>query len=220
MSALVLALLLAGTSGDPVAAATAKWRAAVQAVRSDAPSPRASIAEKMRHLIRLDEVTRQNLWIMDDPALTPDQQRSAGMIIGLEMRAIDGHTTRTLKALLPRSGWFDNHVDGRFVTHGAWLIAQHSPDPAFRRQALALMARRLATGGVDARDYALSFDRVRRDEGKPQRFGSQFTCRDGHLALEPLEDESRVDAFRERIGWSQTLAETLGDHEVGKPCVQ
>jgi hypothetical protein len=36
----------------------------------------------------------------------------------------------------------------------------------------------------------------------------------------PIEDETAVDTEREKIGWSQTLAETKGDNEIGKPCVQ
>jgi hypothetical protein len=104
------------------------------------------------------------------------------------------------------------------VTHGAWLIAQHSPDTAFREYALGKMSTLLWSGDVDARDYALTFDRVQIRKGLPQRYGSQARCLDGALVLQPIADESAVNAAREAIGWAQTLEETRGDLEIGKRC--
>ena len=221
MFAFALALAVSTGSNDVVvSAAVETWRKAVEGVRNQIPDNATSDKERMRHLILLDEVTRQHLWMIDDPKLTPDQQQRAGLIIGAEMNAIDEQNTRILKTLLPKSGWFDNQTHGRQVTHGAWLIAQHSPDPEFRKYALAEMEKRVRSGGVDARDYALTYDRVRIRDGQAQRYGSQFYCRNGRLSLMPIEDEAAVDVAREKIGWSQTLAETKGDNEIGKPCVQ
>lgn len=221
MIAFALALAVATGANDvAVSAAVDAWRRAVQSVRSQIPKDGASEKERLQHLILLDEVTRQNLWIMDDPNLTPDQQQRVGLIIGTEMSAIDEYNTRVLKTLLPKSGWFDNHTHGKQITHGAWLIAQHSPDREFMKYALVEMEKRVSSGGVDARDYALTYDRVRIGDGYPQRYGSQFSCRNGRLSLMPVEDEAAVDTEREKIGWSQTLAETKGDNEIGKPCVQ
>lgn len=203
-----------------VSAAIAAWQNAVRAVQSSAPSGKASRAEQVRYLIRLDEITRQNLWVMDDPSLTRDQQRQVGSYIGPEMNKVDASNTAILKELLPKSGWFSNHIDGRQITHGAWLIAQHSPDRAFMTYALSKMSKLVRSGGVDGRDYALTYDRVQVSNHLPQRYGSQFRCLSGRLSLEPIEAEPNVDALREEVGWSQTLAETEGDNEIGKPCIQ
>jgi hypothetical protein len=187
MIAFALAMAVTTGSNDvAVSAAVARWEGSVQSVRSQVPKTGASKEERLRHLILLDEITRQNLWIMNDPSLTPDQQKRVGLIIGTEMSAIDEYTTRALKTLLPKSGWFDNHTHGKQVTHGAWLIAQHSPDQEFMKYALVEMEKRVSSGGVDARDYALTYDRVQIGDGHPQRYGSQFSCRSGRLSLMPI----------------------------------
>jgi len=211
---------LGGTLDPSVSASVEHWRSAVEIARGAAPPLTAPLADRMRHLILLDEVTRQSLWIMDNPALTPDQQRQVGSIIGPEMNKVDAYTTATLKTLLPKSGWFRNSVNGKQITHGAWLVAQHSPDDAFMAYALSQMERLVRRGEVDAMDYALTFDRVRVNKHQPQRYGSQAYCVDGHLALEPIENEKKADTLRAEIGWSKTLMETKGDLEIGKSCVQ
>jgi hypothetical protein len=98
------------------------------------------------------------------------------------------------------------------------LIAQHSPDDEFREYALKMMAYRIKSGEIDARDYALTFDRVQVHKGLPQRYGSQARCSAGRRVLAPLETEDAVNEERERIGWAQTIEETKGDLEIGKPC--
>jgi hypothetical protein len=221
----MLALLMAVTtplaSTDArVGAAVAVWQRVVDDVKATAPPAGSSLPTRMRYLIRLDEAARQSLWILDDPALTIGEQRTLGWQIGSRVIEIDTFTTAELKTIMPKAGWFDNATHGRQVTHGAWLIAQHSPDAKFREYALAQMEGLVRTGGVDSRDYALIYDRVQILKGLPQKFGSQMRCTDGHLQLQPIQDEAAVDALREAIGWSQTIAETKGDNNVGKPCAQ
>jgi hypothetical protein len=221
LALLLMAIATPAAATDPrVDAAVAIWQKAVDDVKAGAPAPGAALPMRMRYLIRLDEVTRQYLWVMDDPTLTVGQQRVLGWRIGSRLIEIDNYTTAELKGMIPASGWFDNAVDGRQVTHGAWLIAQHSPDAAFRERALGQMEAKVRTGGVDARDYALIYDRVQILKGRPQKYGSQMRCIDGHLQLQPIADEAAVDAQRAQIGWSQTIAETKGDNSVGKPCAQ
>ncbi|WP_409530288.1 DUF6624 domain-containing protein [Sphingomonas sp.] len=104
------------------------------------------------------------------------------------------------------------------MTHGAWLIAQHSPQDDFREYALGKMATLLKSAEVDAKDYALMVDRVRVHKGLPQIYGSQARCLDGHTALYPLLKQEAANHERDSIGWAQTLEETKGDLEIGKPC--
>lgn len=219
MVGLILALTAPCAHADPkVADLLGRWCRAIEQVEQADPGPDADLRAKMLHLIRLDEVTRQNLWMIEEPSLDTGQRQVVGEALGTSLRAIDARNTAEIKRLLPKSGWFANRVHGRQVTHGAWLIAQHSPDDSFREYALAQMSARLKSGDIDARDYALTFDRVQVRKGLPQRYGSQARCLDGRLILQPIEDEAAVNAAREAIGWAQTLEETRGDLEIGKPC--
>ncbi|MBB4100595.1 DUF6624 domain-containing protein [Sphingomonas kyeonggiensis] len=214
----LLALVLAPRQEDPVTRHAAEWEAAVAEVER-APQPeRPSLAQKIARLVALDEVTRQHMWRADDPALTPEQRIALSIKIGPRMVAIDAANTAALKALLPADGWFRNGRDGRQVTHGAWLIAQHSPDDAFRATVLGAMGDRLGAGDVDAMDFALTTDRVLVRQGGLQVFGSQARCVEGRLAIAPMADPEGVDTRRAKIGWAKTLAETRGDLEIGKPC--
>jgi len=217
--ALILTLASPCTDADPrVADLLGRWCRAIEQVERQRPSGGADLRAKMLHLIRRDEVTRQHLWMLDTPSLDARQRERVGEAIGASLVSIDAQNTKELRALLPKSGWFGNRRHGRQITHGAWLIAQHSPDAAFREYALGKMATLRKSGEVDARDYALTFDRVQVRKGLPQRYGSQARCVEGHLALQPIEDEAAVNAAREAIGWAQTIEETRGDLEIGKPC--
>lgn len=214
----LLALAFVPIEDDAVARHAAAWEAAVAEVER-APQPEhPTLAQKIARLVALDEITRQHMWRADDPALTPEQRIALGMKIGTRMAAIDAANTAALKALLPADGWFRNGRDGRQVTHGAWLIAQHSPDNGFRTTVLGAMGDRLGAGDVDAMDFALITDRVLVRQGGLQVFGSQAGCIEGRLTILPVADPDNVDARRARIGWAKTLAETRGDLEIGKPC--
>jgi hypothetical protein len=217
--AFALSLAAPCDHADPkLAALLGRWCRAIEQVERERPRVTAPLREQVHHLVRLDEVTRQNLWMLEDSSLDDAQKRIVGEALGASLGEIDARNTSELKKLLPKSGWFTNRRHGRQVTHGAWLIAQHSPDAGFREYALARMSVLIRSGDVDARDYALTFDRVQIRKGLPQRYGSQSRCLEGNLVLLPIENESAVNAAREAIGWAQTIEETRGDLEIGKPC--
>jgi hypothetical protein len=221
---MALLALLIGLTAIPSEAAADQavrdWRAHVDAaIAAHPPLPSsAPLSQQIERLVILDEVTRQHDWRAFDPALTPEQQRSASEAIGMAMRVIDAENTATLKRLLPKDGWFRNSRDGAQETHGAWLIAQHSPDKAFREQALAAMRMRITDHDVDPMDFALITDRVAVFKGDRQVYGSQAGCTEGKLTIAPLIDPDNVDARRRAIGWSKRLVETMGDLNIGKPC--
>lgn len=203
---------------DAATKAIVDWQAAIDPVRLEPLPEKANTAQRMARLIALDEVTRQNLWRAFDPRLTPAEQIVVETAIGTRMMEVDRANTEALKTMLPADGWFRNSRDGRQVTHGAWLIAQHSPDNIFRAAILEAMRTRLANGDIDAMDFALIQDRVQRRRGELQTYGSQAQCIGGRTAIQPMIDPAHVDERRAAIGWSKTFAETKGDLEIGKPC--
>jgi len=219
MLLLIAPAALVAPAPDPAAQAVTDWQAAVDPVLAKQLPADATLAQRIVWLVARDEIIRQHAWRAWDPHLTPAQQIVAGTEIGTRMNAIDRANTEALKLLLPADGWFRNSREGRQITHGAWLIAQHSPDKAFRAQVLEAMRSRIASGDVDAMDFALTSDRVARGRGELQIYGSQAQCIDGATAIQPMTDPANVDIRRAAIGWSKTFAETKGDLEIGKPCV-
>ncbi len=82
---LVPAILLAAlciSADTKVASVLARWCSAVKEAESRAPAATATLGEKVLHLIRMDEVTRQNLWLMDDPSLDVSRGASSGKQLG------------------------------------------------------------------------------------------------------------------------------------------
>jgi len=87
------------------------------------------------------------------------------------------------------------------------MVAQHSDDdPAFQVYALKLMQPLLETGEVSRSDFALLYDRVMLPLTGRQKYGTQFTCKDGAWTPEPTEDAAKLDELRGSMGLS-TLSE-------------
>jgi hypothetical protein len=205
------------------AAKVAAWQAAVDKAVADEGkvAPAATLAEKIQRLVVLDEVGRQYLWLWSDPRLPQSERLVALEEIGARLSRLDAANTAALLPLIPRESWFSTKRDGPQIAHGAWLIVQHSPDDALRKRVLAAMEPLLRRGEADPHDYALLYDRVLVHAGSPQRYGTQAVCRPPVGAvntLAPIEDAAGVDRRRAAIGWGVTLAETMGDLEIGKPC--
>lgn len=89
----------------------------------------------------------------------------------------------------------------------AWLLVQHADaDPAFQERVLVLMQAAVAEGEASGSDLAYLTDRVRRAQGKPQVYGTQFQEVDGVLQLQPVEDLAQLDARRAAVGLESMAA--------------
>ncbi len=92
---------------------------------------------------------------------------------------------------------------GNDGANALWLLVQHADkDPALQRRALDLMAQ-AATGEVSPPDLALLTDRVLVNEGKPQRYGTQFKADDkGVMRMRPADagSEAELDSRRASVG--------------------
>jgi hypothetical protein len=87
---------------------------------------------------------------------------------------------------------------GDDASHAAWLLVQHADkDVALQKRCLAQMEKMMASGEVDAQDYAYLYDRVAVADNRLQRYGTQF---DNRRKPRPIEDEAHVDARRAAIG--------------------
>ncbi|KAA3641460.1 MAG: hypothetical protein DWP95_06790 [Proteobacteria bacterium] len=57
-------------------------------------------------------------------------------------------------------------------------------------------------GGIRPANYAYLWDRVAVNSGQLQRYGTQpfWECKNGQLALQPIEDLEKANQLREEIG--------------------
>lgn len=226
-SAAIALGLCAGSAGAAevvsgrAAAAVQRWEEAVHPVLEGSAGAQSDAGAAILAMAEADQAARRYLWVADDPELSEAERLRVREVLFARMEAIDlGHAQR-LRTLLPKDGWFRNSRDGVQVTHGAWLLLQHSRDTEFMERVLGKMSRLVRKREVSPHDYALLYDRVSRRKGGKQRYGSQAMCRPGKgevLAISDLEEPERVDERREKIGWETSFAETQAALQVGKPC--
>ena len=127
------------------------------------------------------------------------RQRLAGEQVGNQ----DAASTEYIRDLLTRYDWIDAHRFEDKVARHAWLLMQHADDhPDLQALALERMEKYLDNGGVRKRDYAYLWDRVAVNHDRKQRYATQpdWDCKDGKMALEPLEDPETVDERRAEMG--------------------
>lgn len=118
-----------------------------------------------------------------------------------EQDKVDRANTLQLRQWVTKHGWLTPKLVGKQGSHDTWLLVQHADlDPRFQERCLKLMEPLTRTGDVKPQDYAYLFDRVACAQGKPQRYGTQFSVVNGKLILKPTEDLERLDARRKQLG--------------------
>ncbi|TXD35992.1 hypothetical protein FRC98_15080 [Lujinxingia vulgaris] len=118
-----------------------------------------------------------------------------------EMRAVHEANARELEAMIDAGGWPRTSEVGEDAARAAFLVANHAISlPGLQRKALRLLE---ALDGEDARalEVAVLGDRVRFNEGRPQRYGAIIDWdAEGTLGPGLLEDADEVEARRARVG--------------------
>ncbi|WP_156457730.1 DUF6624 domain-containing protein [Altererythrobacter sp. Root672] len=189
--------------------------AAEQARQSHLPPP-ASIREQLERMGRLDQVGRHAIVKIDFGRLSIEDRRRVNAAIGDAIEPIDQANVEALLEIMPEEGWFTISEFGPEASEAAFHIVQHS-DLALRKRVLPRLEPLAKSGDIDGSDYASMFDRVAIGEGRPQRYGTQFRCRDGRQESYPIEDIGQAEELRRSLNFQQSLAESLA-MQVGRPC--
>lgn len=119
------------------------------------------------------------------------------------MEAVHRKNAARLRELIELYGWPAEDVAGKDGAEAAWLIAQHAVgEPAFQRQALALVRSCIVQMRVPAWHAAYLEDRVALHEGRPQRYGTQWVQdpTDGHYRPWSLVEIDHVNDLRAEVG--------------------
>ncbi|WP_054659858.1 DUF6624 domain-containing protein [Stenotrophomonas pictorum] len=90
--------------------------------------------------------------------------------------AVDRHNSAVLRSWLDAGQLPTDAAVGADGMSAVWLLAQHADaDPVLQAKLLEHYGAVPDFGGIEGRRYAMLVDRVLRAQGKPQRYGSQFT---------------------------------------------
>lgn len=119
------------------------------------------------------------------------------------MEDVHRRNAARLRELIELHGWPAEDIAGKDGAEAAWLIAQHSVgEPSFQRRVLELLNACAAGGRVPRWHAAYLEDRIAMQEGRPQRYGTQWLddARDGRIRPWTLADPERVDELRAQVG--------------------
>jgi hypothetical protein len=148
----------------------------------------------------------------EDLRIREELARSGALFEGYHprMREVHERNAGRLGAIMEAHGWPGRSFVGEDASAAAWLILQHAiSNPSLQRRGLTLIREAAATGDVSSIHVAMLEDRIRSNEGKGQRYGTQFDWdENGLMSPLPIEDEPKVDERRAEIGLTP-LAEDI-----------
>lgn len=117
---------------------------------------------------------------------------------------IDDDNLRWLHALVRAQDFPTVGQVGEQGVQHAWLLAQHADiAPKFQAALLPVMTLRAADGELPLSDFARFTDRVLKAQGKPQRYGTQFSPEEWatpHFGLPDEDSVQLVEANRRALG--------------------
>jgi hypothetical protein len=116
------------------------------------------------------------------------------------LMAEDSLRTERLREIVRLHGWPGRSLVGEEASKAAWLLLQHSSSNEFQRAMLPLLWEEAERGEIPKSEVAMLNDRVLVREGKPQRYGSSFSMRDGVFYPDPIEDLDSLEARRAAVG--------------------
>jgi hypothetical protein len=119
------------------------------------------------------------------------------------MEEIHVRNAERLQEIIGAHGWPDEPVVGEDGANAAWLIVQHAIGlPRFQRECLVLLRQRGAEGRIPLWHAAYLEDRIAMQEGRPQRYGTQWLDDpvDGRTRPWQLADAERVNELRSEMG--------------------
>jgi len=162
-----------------------KARAATNALHSESPPSQPALRDELSEMVTRDQAARNSF------LSSLDASRQA------ELAATDAANLAKLKSIVAKFGFPTLSMVGREGVQDAWLLTQHADtDLAFQKQVLALIQAQRQRE-VRPGDIAMLEDRIRVNEGKPQRYGSNFDRKD--LEPTPIEDPEHVDERRAQL---------------------
>ena len=116
-----------------------------------------------------------------------------------KIQKVDRENTSTLKEILNTHYWITISEFGKEADQHAWLLVQHADhDIKFQEEILARLEKLYPTKTAAAH-FAHLYDRVAKNNKRPQRYGTQLAG-DGTCIPHAIEDPDDVDARRKSVG--------------------
>ena len=114
---------------------------------------------------------------------------------------INKENQKELSDLIGKNGWPKISEVGTEAAEAAFLIIQHS-DLDMQKRYIYILKEQCEQKEANWLHYALLYDRIQTTENKPQKYGTQsrYNENTNNLELFPLEDETKVNEWRNEVG--------------------
>jgi len=144
------------------------------------------------------------MWKTDQKVQTWDESRLEDKNYLDSMTVVQDKVSRenceTIKGYLNKYGFPGLNSNDKVTSMQFWTIVQHSDhDVPFQAKVLKLMRKQLDHNNVNRRNYAYLYDRVHKNLGKPQRYGTQIEWINNEPTPYKLEHPEKVDERRKSM---------------------
>ena len=143
----------------------------------------------------------------------------------IEKQTFDRHIP-IIKEIFLKNGYPTDKIVGKETSTHFFVLIQHSDsDPKFQASMLPVLKKYSTTGNVSKKDYAFLYDRVQRNTGGQQLYGTQpsyddkgnlFDSSNKIIYPKDLADPANVDKRRKKVGlqplekYYELILETIG----------
>jgi outer membrane protein OmpA-like peptidoglycan-associated protein len=112
-----------------------------------------------------------------------------------------------LENLITKNGFPKRKQVGNRQSRAAFYIIQHQTEVKKSEKYLPILEKYAKEGDAEWSSFAMLYDRIKVDNNRPQRYGTQFRKKD--FKLFPLENKATTNDFRAAIGLSKIDETTL-----------
>lgn len=138
-----------------------------------------------------------------------------------KLRKLNEENTARFCEILKANGWPSTALVGQTGVLAAFHILKNSGTYELQRDLVPVIMAVIKKDPSQKPEFAGLFDRLRVSAGMKQLFGTQAVSIGGFLVLYPLEDESKVNAWREEFGLSSMQANIRNmERTFGKPLIK
>ena len=139
-----------------------------------------------------------------DLSLRDELARDGSLFDGYHPRMEELHKRNAarLREIIAAHGWPGKTLVGEEACEAAWMVVQHDiGEPEFMRSMLAVFNRETARGELKAKWSALTEDRIRMFEGRPQLYATNMNWNErGEMEVGAVEDPEHLDERRASVG--------------------
>ena len=147
-----------------------------------------------------DQSVRQ--WVLNMSSLSPEEI----VTYSIKMVETDSLNRVAVANILDKDGWPKGLSDK--ANKAIWFVIVHS-DIDFQEKYLPLIESKANEGIVDKTEYATLYDKMMKNKGLPQRYGTQVNMdilivgdveEPKTFSLWPVEDMEHLDSLRASVG--------------------